>query len=140
MNIYRNKKKQCASSLLEYAFVVGIASLFLLSMNTYMKRGLQAKVKYMTDYFIGNEQVAEINKGETISYTKTTQYATLDSQLLDGGATSLVASETKIINATSSVGEGATIATTPSFTQPTGGFVTAPTRNSSSGNGNTTGG
>lgn len=59
MIIKHNKKTGFA--LIEYAIVLGIAGTVLIGMNTYIKRGLQGRLKDMTDYFISNEQVDEID-------------------------------------------------------------------------------
>ncbi len=52
-----------ASSLTEYAIVLGIILTVLITMGTYIKRGTQGKIKDMTDYFISNEQVSDDSPG-----------------------------------------------------------------------------
>jgi len=54
-------KKIYGSSLLEYSLLIGIIGLAFMAMNTYAKRGLQGRIKDMTDYFISNQQVGEVN-------------------------------------------------------------------------------
>ena len=51
----RNHKRQAATSFLEYTIILGVASAVLIGMNTYVKRGIQGRLKEMTDFFISND-------------------------------------------------------------------------------------
>lgn len=46
------KKKSRASTITEYALILGTVFLSLVGMNTYLKRGIQARVKDLTTHFI----------------------------------------------------------------------------------------
>lgn len=45
----------------EYAIVLGTLSAVIMGMNIYIKRGIQGRMKEMTDFFIGKDQIVEIN-------------------------------------------------------------------------------
>jgi Flp pilus assembly pilin Flp len=61
MNPGDGKMKKRGSTLMEYAMILGVVSVVFIGMNTYIKRGLQGRLKEMTDFFIGREQVTKIN-------------------------------------------------------------------------------
>lgn len=83
MKLLRNKT---ASSFLEYMVILGIVSAVLLGMNVYVKRGVQAKVKDLTDALIGTEQVVDISPTATITSTTTNeQDATVNTRVSIGG-------------------------------------------------------
>lgn len=46
------KPKSKASATTEYALILGTVFLSLIGMNTYLKRGIQARVKDLTTHFI----------------------------------------------------------------------------------------
>jgi hypothetical protein len=62
-------RKLTASLITEYAVILSIAFMAIIAMNTYMKRGLQGRIKEMSDNFISPQQVADINTGESSSNT-----------------------------------------------------------------------
>ncbi len=76
-----------ATALLQYSIVIAIVALAMATMNIYLKRTLQAKIKTMTDVMISNRQLGSLNDPTTEKYTKTT---TSDYQLtqnnLEGGS------------------------------------------------------
>ena len=91
-----------ASSFMEYTIILGVVSAVLIGMNTYVKRGVQARLKEMTDYFISNEQVVEVNPtATTTSSTNRLTNSTANGQTFIGGGTSNQVLETISINATS---------------------------------------
>ncbi|MCX5706986.1 MAG: hypothetical protein NTW13_04960 [Candidatus Omnitrophica bacterium] len=45
-----------AQSLTEIALIIGVVGLVFVGMEAYVKRGYQAKIKALTDSFIGTEQ------------------------------------------------------------------------------------
>ena len=90
------------SSFMEYAIVLGIASLVLVGMNTYIKRGLQCKIKDMTDYFIGKEQVVNANPTtQTTSQSKSAYSSNVDTQGFIGGGMRTLLSDKADIEAAS---------------------------------------
>lgn len=97
----KNPKNQTAASFLEYTIILGVVSALLMGMNTYVKRGIQGRLKEMTDYFISNEQLVEVNP--TSSESKTTSKATSNNQSFLGGGNRQRQSETRDISAKSSV-------------------------------------
>jgi uncharacterized protein (UPF0333 family) len=60
LRILRNKRAQ---STAEYAILIGLVVAALIAMQTYVKRGLNAKVKDATDIF-----ATSINMGNTTQY------------------------------------------------------------------------
>jgi len=107
MGIKLNFKDKAASSFMEYVIILGVASAFLIGMNTYLKRGIQARLKDMTDYFIVRDlapekkQLVEINPTE--SESNTISEATLNNDLFLGGGTREERFETRNIQASSNV-------------------------------------
>lgn len=49
-----------ASAFMEYAIVLGVVAAAFFTMNIYIKRGLQARVKDMADYFINEGQEVQV--------------------------------------------------------------------------------
>lgn len=94
-----------ASALMEFAIVLGIVSAVLVTMNIYMKRGLQGKVKDMTDYFISGGQPAQENQVdsevETTSQSNVFSSSTLTDQTGIGGGKKTAFSEDTSISADS---------------------------------------
>lgn len=88
---FRKLHKKAADSLTEYALILGIVSLALVGMNTYIKRGVQGRIKDMADNFISRRQVVETDPttvSGSYSYTPddvpTTN--TVTREILSGGA------------------------------------------------------
>lgn len=101
MGINGDFKGKAASSFMEYVLILGVASALLIGMNTYLKRGIQGRLKEMADYFISPTQLVEINP--TLSQTNTLSEATINNQGFLGGGTRQVLLETRNIQAKSSV-------------------------------------
>lgn len=76
------------NTIIEYAIIIGLIVAALTAMNTFMKRGLQGKIKDMTDYYISNQQVEEMDPTivERISQKDTLSNSTADTTGLIGGA------------------------------------------------------
>jgi len=53
-----HKNKRTAQSLLEYAVIISIVMAAFVGMQLYAKRGVQGKIKDMTDNFIGTDHYA----------------------------------------------------------------------------------
>jgi len=85
---------------LEYALIIGIVAAALITIQLYVKRGLQGRVRQMTDVFIGETQVSQVDK-EVVSGSLTTtepfgpMTRTERRQFLPGGATSREYTEDK---------------------------------------------
>lgn len=90
-----------ASIFMEYAILLGVVSAVLVGMNTYIKRGTQARLKDMTDYFISSEQVSELNP--TDSEANTIASANMDEKGYIGGGTRLALLERKNIDSRSRI-------------------------------------
>lgn len=57
----KHYKDKIANTFMEYAVLLGIVSLAFITMNTYIKRGLQGRLADMSDAFIGQEHAADAN-------------------------------------------------------------------------------
>lgn len=78
------------SSFSEYAIILGVVSAVFMGMNTYIKRGLQGRLKEMTDFFIGREQVVEISPtAKTSVNTDSKSSVNEDRQLNFGGGSGI---------------------------------------------------
>ena len=67
----RKYKTTSANIITEYALVLGLVGLILMAMSTYVKRGIQGRVKDITDTFISARQVGRTDD-EVTSSTNTT--------------------------------------------------------------------
>src|SRR3989338_5151144 len=101
MNPKTDFKKRAASSFMEYVLILGVVSAVLIGMNTYIKRGMQNRLKEMTDYFISPTQLEELYK--TTSQTDTTSNVTINNAGFIGGGARQVLLETKDIESMSTV-------------------------------------
>jgi len=82
------RKKNKASIFMEYAIMLGAIAMVFVAMNTYVKRGYQARLKDMTDYFVGTEQAdTQDSEAKTESKTNVEQEATLNKRGLGEGRT-----------------------------------------------------
>lgn len=111
-----------ASALMEFAIVLGVVSAVLVTMNIYMKRGLQGKVKDMTDYFISAGQPAQENQVDSEVETTNQSNVHSSSTLVDktdiGGGKKMSLSESTSIFAestTKDTGNSPTKADTSTF-------------------------
>lgn len=83
--LLKNKK---ATLFMEYVFTFGTIAMVFVLMNTHVKRTLQARLKDMTDYFIGTEQEQVQDPDvDTESKTDVNQYASLQKLGLGDGKT-----------------------------------------------------
>lgn len=76
-----------AEGLSEYVFLISIVVMALLSMNVYIKRGIQAKVKDLSDALISKEHVVSINPVKTITNSTSSSFTVKDE--FKGGKISL---------------------------------------------------
>ncbi|MFA4993180.1 MAG: hypothetical protein WC571_04345 [Candidatus Omnitrophota bacterium] len=85
----RKKKvflNRAAASFMEYMVVFSIISAVLWGMNVYMKRGIQGKVKDLTDTFMGKEQETDISPTAAITSNSESIYnSTIGTDLFLGG-------------------------------------------------------
>jgi hypothetical protein len=75
MKLKKNAKNRAANAILEYALTLTIVSLVFAGMHVYLKRGMQAKLKGMTDYFISDEQLVELDPTTSSQNRQTDTYA-----------------------------------------------------------------
>jgi hypothetical protein len=68
MRLY-NKK---AGLFLEYAAILGLVGMVLFAMNTYFKRGIQARTKDMTDYFMSEGEERQVEEVDPEAKSKST--------------------------------------------------------------------
>ncbi len=59
-----------AQALFHYVIVISIVALALATMHTYLRRGIQAKVKNLTDHIISEKQLASLNDPDTEASTR----------------------------------------------------------------------
>ncbi|MCU0666745.1 MAG: hypothetical protein MUF05_06600 [Candidatus Omnitrophica bacterium] len=89
-------------SFVEYAIILSVVAAAFIGMNTYIKRGLQGKVKDMTDAFISPVQEGEPSPGVYAqSKSSTTSDMVSTTRLLRGGGTSSNLQGTTIITGSS---------------------------------------
>ena len=124
MGLKTGFKDRTASSFMEYVIILGVASALLIGMNTYLKRGLQNRLKEMTDYFISPTQLVEINP--TFSQTETLSEATINNQDFIGGGTREARFETRNIQAKSSVEDIEPPFQAPFTPAESGGVISPP--------------
>lgn len=96
----RNHKNIIANAILEYAVTLGIVAAVFVGMNIYMKRGIQAKLKDMTDYFISDTQIEEIDPSTTFhesSQNRQTSSGTIRQRFIGGGTREVVSSRDDIV-------------------------------------------
>ena len=101
MDFRAKRTTRTASIFMEYSIIIGVVSAVLVGMNFYIKRGVQAKLKDMADYFIINEQLSGIY--QTNSQTNSVTNASMDSQGYGGGGTRLALLETRNISSQSRI-------------------------------------
>jgi hypothetical protein len=94
-----------ANAVIEYALIIGIAILAFSVMNIYIKRGLQGKVKDMTDFFIGGGKPLQANEANVGAVTTSEATTTSDSSFVSkdslAGVREIEISEKTGIKATS---------------------------------------
>ena len=72
------------TALLQYSILLIIVTFALITMNTYLRRGIQARVKDLTDICIGKEHIGLLDETE---YTRdSTSESSLVKQENDGGS------------------------------------------------------
>lgn len=88
-----------AFTLVEYAIILSIVSLALMTMNIYIKRGLQGKVKDLADAFISSgkpDQVGNLDPNvTTTSKSNVASESTTREETLEGGGKRLIYTDTK---------------------------------------------
>ncbi len=94
--------KRTGDSLAEYALILGVVTLAFIGMNTYIKRGFQGRMKDMSDKFISNQQVQEmdpttVSNSLSRTWTPENKVNTVTRELLSGGAIKTgISEETRI--------------------------------------------
>lgn len=90
-----------AGIFVEYAIILGVVALALVTMNIYIKRGVQGKVKGMTDYFIGTgsplqEEDMDTHYTQITSNTETEFANSTTENVFEGGGQKSVSSENPV--------------------------------------------
>jgi hypothetical protein len=133
---------RAAGSFMEYMIVFGIISAVLWGMNVYVKRGVQGKVKDLTDVFIGKGQETDISptaittSGPVSIGEPTSVYdSTADTQLFLGGGSRVLGSEKIDYEAESKIVDTDIPDTAGNFVPASGGYSNPeePIRQSSGG-------
>jgi len=92
-------------NLTEVALVIGIVGLVLISMQVYVKRGVQGKLKVLTDKLISNEQAIYQQDVTGLEVNKSTSKVDITSKIEAiesvSGERSLTSTEPEIIKQTS---------------------------------------
>ncbi|MFA5411446.1 MAG: hypothetical protein WC321_06300 [Candidatus Omnitrophota bacterium] len=124
-----------ASAFMEYAIILGVVATALLTMNIYVKRGLQGKVKDMADYFINDGQEAQVMLVDPLVKTESTSEITADSsvtnQMSPGGERRLALLDTAKITAESTTTDEGSSTYSPeneSFVAADEGEIETPVR------------
>ncbi len=63
-------KYRKAEALFQYAIMITVVALGLVTMHTYLRRSIQAKVKDLTDHVISDRQLASLNDPVTEASTR----------------------------------------------------------------------
>ncbi len=83
-------KLKKAQSVLSYAVLIAFVGLALGTMRLYLQRAVQARVKDLSDAYVGKRQLSTLNDPETEQYAKKVAITSeIDQQELIGGAISL---------------------------------------------------
>lgn len=96
-------------SLINYALIFAIVTAALVGMTTYIKRGVQGKVRDMTDFFISDEQLVELDP--TSSLTESSSTEDISRKGLSKGRMQIDYSGTRFQQAESVVGEAVPLGT-----------------------------
>ena len=127
--------KKRGFSLMEYTIVIGVVLASFTMMNTYIKRGLQGRVKNITDHFFGsNAQSTETSPTAT---STSVSYSVSDSDSSSrgvlGGQTQVDSTDSRDYNATSVVSDKSSIYVSPVTTGSAGEQSYAVTHSTTSG-------
>jgi hypothetical protein len=108
---------------MEYMIILGIISTVLWGMNIYVKRGVQGKVKDLTDSFIGKEQETDISPtAVTTSSAKSDYDSTVDTRGSLGGGWRVSSSEEVGYKAESKIVDTDVPDTAGNFVPASGGY------------------
>ncbi|MDO8489128.1 MAG: hypothetical protein Q7S42_03345 [Candidatus Omnitrophota bacterium] len=78
-------------SLVDLAIIIGVVGLVFIGMQTYIKRGIQGKVKDLTDYIVSDQQAVE--KDAVDRQNAVTLNSTMTSEEFKGGGRKLTGIE-----------------------------------------------
>jgi len=94
-------------SLIEYAIIIGVIITSFSMMNTYVKRGMQSRIKNITDHFFGgNSQSVETSAtAKSSSTTDSLSDSEIVNQGFIGGQTTVITSESRDVFAQSTVSD-----------------------------------
>lgn len=122
-------KNKLANTVMEYVILIGTVSLVFATMNMYIKRGFQARVADMTDYFIGREHAADSNPtAETTVDSSTIYHSTATTDLFEGGRMRLALLDNANTASVSRTVDNAKASITENFIPAERGNITVPER------------
>lgn len=90
------KFRQKAEGILEYVFIMGAISLALTTMNVYVKRGIQARIRDITHEHISQDQFISNGNSQTkysSGFTTTTLSPTTTNLSTQGAVTTIALNE-----------------------------------------------
>lgn len=118
-------KRSKGQSLVGYALVLAIVVTVLVGMNVYVKRGLQGRIRDMTDFIICDRHLTQVSETTSESTTDTT--ARIKKEELFGGRARLIYldPETKVQHSESVTVEEQSFSPQPFV--PTDGHSETPT-------------
>ncbi|MFA6358482.1 MAG: hypothetical protein WCY09_07495 [Candidatus Omnitrophota bacterium] len=99
------KKLSKGQSLVQIAILLGLVSMALIVMQTYVKRGIQGKVKDLTDYILPYGQRAYVAESETSTNLSTSLGTTGVSIKSGGGVEKTVNDSATSTVSTTSIGK-----------------------------------
>jgi hypothetical protein len=122
-------RNKFANAVMEYVILIGTISLVFITMNMYIKRGLQSRVADMTDYFIGREQAPDSNPtAQTTANSSTVSTSDVATDLYRGGGMRLAFLDSTNTEAYSNVIDDPTQPRAQSFIPADRGNITLPER------------
>jgi len=111
---------------MEYTIVLGVVSAVLIGMNVYIKRGIQGRLRDMSDFFISQEHVVSISP-VVDQATDTITDSTLDTDGFRGGSSRAeLATTTNIVSHSEIEDQDAFYL--PAFNPADGGYGPPPIR------------
>ncbi|MDD5431576.1 MAG: hypothetical protein PHO70_01095 [Candidatus Omnitrophica bacterium] len=100
MNYKINTRKQRGFAFAEYAILIGLVAMVFVTMDMYIKRGIQARTKDITDFYLSpngapKQAVDQLLPNKTYTRDSSTDYdATSDLSMSTGGGTGVDVSST----------------------------------------------
>jgi len=120
---------------MEYVIILGLVSLVLTGMNMYIKRGVQARLKDMTDYFVGKDQSSETSPNTTtLSEANNLAASNTDLQNFTGGGRLTNSANITMTEAASTTVDSDTPFVSNAFVSAQSGYIAPPAGETPQGN------